>query len=125
MKKLVINKSDFTKIYCIAPTELFLRYMYRTTCTLHWKRSHNHRIELSKWTHNCSCSSYLHVGRFPFNQNIWFEFLATSNSKWNSIFQNFQKGGQPRKVFSNFRKLLPISFFSIEQFSPRISRIFG
>ena len=30
-------------------------------------------------------------GRFPFNQNFRFEFLATSNSEWNSIFKNSQK----------------------------------
>ena len=24
-------------------------------------------------------------------QNVWFKFSATSSSRWNSVFQNFQK----------------------------------
>ena len=39
------------------------------------------------------------IWRFPFNQNVWFEFLATSSSERNSIFQNFQKGAQPRELY--------------------------
>ena len=27
-------------------------------------------------------------GCFPFNQNVWFAFLATSSREWHSIFQN-------------------------------------
>ena len=37
--------------------------------------------------------------RFRFNQNVWFEFSATSSSEWNSIFQNFQKRGKPRELY--------------------------
>ena len=41
--------------------------------------------------------------RFPFNQNVRFEFSAISISERNSgVFQNFQKRGQPRKVYPNF-----------------------
>ena len=29
--------------------------------------------------------------RFPFNQNLRFQFLVISVSQWNSIFQSFQK----------------------------------
>ena len=53
-------------------------------------------------------------GRFPFNQNFRFEFLATSNSEWNSIFKNFQKRGQPREVHPNFQKNFPGRFLSIQ-----------
>ena len=63
-------------------------------------------------------------GHFPFNQNVWFEFSATSScSERNSISQNSQKGGQPREVYSNFRKNFPGFFFPFS-FAPGISRIF-
>ena len=39
--------------------------------------------------------------RFPFNQNVWFEFSATSSSEWSSIFQNFQKREQPREALTS------------------------
>lgn len=51
-------------------------------------------MELSKWTHNCPCSSYLHVGHFPFNQNIWFEFPVTSN--YQQMEQHFPKFSKRR-----------------------------
>ena len=35
-------------------------------------------------------SVYLIIGRFPFYQNVGFEFSTTSSSEWNSIFQNFR-----------------------------------
>ena len=54
------------------------------------------------------------LGRFLFNPKPRFEFSATSSSKWNSIFQNFPKRGQPRKVYPNFRKRFPGSFLSIQ-----------
>ena len=50
------------------------------------------------------------VGRFPFNQNVHVEFPATSNSKWNSVFQNFQNRGQPCEVYPNFRNVFPGQF---------------
>ena len=57
---------------------------------------------------------HVHRGRFPFNQNFRCEFLATSSSEWNSIFQNCQKKGKPREVYPNFRKCFPGSFLSIQ-----------
>ena len=62
------------------------------------------------------------LGHFPFNQNVWFEFLSTSSGEWNSIFQYFQKRRQPCKVYPNFRNFLP--FFCPFNFAPGISRIF-
>ena len=59
----------------------------------------------------------VYLGRFPFNQNVPFEFSASFSSEWNSIFQNFQKRGQPREVYPHF-------FFPFN-FAPGISRIFG
>ena len=38
----------------------------------------------------------------PFSQNVRFEFSATCSGEWNSIFQNFQKRGQPHEVYLNF-----------------------
>ena len=80
-------------------------------------------------------------GRFPFNQNFRFGFPGTSSSEWNSIFRltapvmtifrHFQKRGQPREVYPNFRKKIPRKFsfhstllpeflkFSIEWFAFR------
>ena len=58
--------------------------------------------------------------RFPFNQNVWFEFSATSSSEWSSIFQNFQKRDQPREAYySRYRFTIrgiffPGSFLSIQ-----------
>ena len=43
------------------------------------------------------CVSTVNFGRF-------FHSTAFSSSEWNSIFQNFQKRGQPREVYPNFRK---------------------
>ena len=62
-------------------------------------------------------------GRFPFNQNVRFEFSPTSGSEWRSIFQNFQKQGNLAKytqIFESFRG----SFLSIQLYS-RKARIFG
>ena len=63
---------------------------------------------------------------FPFNQKVGLEYSATSRSKKNSIFQNFQKRGLPCEVYPNF----PIFFFpgsslKILLAPPGMSRIFG
>ena len=63
-------------------------------------------------------------GRFPFNQNFRFEFLATSNSKWNSIFKNFQKGDNVVRCTQIFENFFPEVFFPCN-FATGISRIFG
>ena len=46
-------------------------------------------------------------GRFPFNQNSWFEVLEISSDERNSIFRNFQKIGQPFEV--TYTKMFGIS----------------
>ena len=58
--------------------------------------------KLKQWIEN--------KGRFRFNQNVRFEFSATSSSEWNSFFQNFQKRGQPHKVYPNFRNFFSRKF---------------
>ena len=45
-------------------------------------------------------------GRFPFNQNFRFEFLATSNSEWNSISKNSQKWDNLVRYTQIFEKTL-------------------
>ena len=69
------------------------------------------------------------LGRFPFNQNVRFEFSATSSSEWNSIFQNFQHTTSrsiPKfsETFSrkfSFLSTLLLGFleFSVERFAFR------
>ena len=70
-------------------------------------------------------SGLVNVWRFPFNQNVRFEFSATSTSEWNSIFQNFQKRGQPRDVDPKFRKknFKEVFFPFMINFALRIWRI--
>ena len=52
-------------------------------------------------------------GRFPFNQNFRFEFLATSNSEWNSIFKNSQKWDNLVRYTQIFEKIFrTLSFHS-------------
>ena len=58
----------------------------------------------------------LDLRRFPFNYNVRFEFSATSSNEWKSIFQNFQKRGQPREVYSNFRIFFFLRKFSFHSF---------
>jgi len=52
------------------------------------------------------------IGRFPFNEKFWFEFLEISSDEWSSIFRNFWKRWQPREVYPNFRKFLTENFRS-------------
>ena len=63
-------------------------------------------------------------GRFPFNQNVQFEFKATSSSEWNSIFQNFQREANLARCTQIFGNFFPKVFFPFN-FAPGISRIFG
>ena len=55
---------------------------------------------------------YILVGCFPFNHNFWFEFLATSGSKWNSVLKISKKRtiscGVPK-----FSKISSLKFSSI------------
>ena len=67
---------------------------------------------------------HVHRGRFPFNQNVRCEFLATSSSEWNSIFQNCQKKENLARYTQIFENVFPEVFFPFN-FAPRISRIFG
>jgi len=53
------------------------------------------------------------VGRFLFNQNVWFEFSATSRSEWNSIFQNFQKEDNLARYAQILKKIFPDVLFSL------------
>ena len=46
------------------------------------------------------------LGRFSFDQ-IYFSFPGISRGKWNIIFRNFRKRGQPFGVNRNVRKFLP------------------
>ena len=65
------------------------------------------------------------VGRFPFNQNVWFEFLATSRSESNRAFSKISK--KEENLASNtqiFENVSPEVFFPFN-FAPRISRMFG
>ena len=57
-------------------------------------------------------SVYLLIGRFPFNQNVGFEFSTTSSSEWNSIFLKF-----PKKI--------SLAVFFPFHFAPGIPRFFG
>ena len=60
------------------------------------------------------CQVYISLvateGLFPFNQNVWFEFSATSSSEWDSIFQNFLKRGQPCVGIPKFSKIFSQKF---------------
>ena len=58
--------------------------------------------------------------------NVRFEFAATSGREWNSIFQNFQKRGQPREVYPlKFSKFFFPEVVFPFNFTPGISRICG
>ena len=58
--------------------------------------------------------------------NVRFEFSATSGREWNSIFQNFQKRGQPREVYPlKFSKFFFPEVVFPFNFTPGISRICG
>ena len=50
-------------------------------------------------------------GRFPFNQNVRFEFSATSGSEKNS---RISKKEDKKEVYPNFRKIFLGKFFSIQ-----------
>jgi len=63
-------------------------------------------------------------GRFPFNQNVQFEFKATSSSEWNSIFQNSQREANLARCTQIFGNFFPKVFFPFN-FAPGIYRIFG
>ena len=75
-----------------------------------WSRSSSYQEPLWLSLTTTYISLVANEGYFPFNQNVWFEFSATSSSKWNSIFQNFLKRGQPREVYRNFRKCFSQKF---------------
>ena len=66
------------------------------------------------WLDYLECLFYVtsksYRGRFPFNQNVWFEFSATSRSEWNSIFQNFQNRATSRGI-PKFSKFFSQNFF--------------
>ena len=69
------------------------------------------------------------VGRFPFNQNVWFEFLA--EAKGTEHFPKFPKKRKTSRVIPKFSKMFPRKFsfhstllpefpeFSVEWFSFR------
>ena len=58
--------------------------------------------------------------------NVRFEFSATPGREWNSIFQNFQKRGQPREVYPlKFSKFFFPEVVFPFNFTPGISRICG
>ena len=63
-------------------------------------------------------------GRFPFNQNVGFEFSATSRSEWNGILQNFQKQGNLARYTQIFEIFFPELFFPFN-FAAGKSKIFG
>ena len=67
---------------------------------------------------------FLGIRRFPFNQNVRFEFSTTSISEWNNIFQNFQKEDNLARYTPIFETIFPEVFFPFH-FAPGISRIFG
>jgi len=56
-------------------------------------------------------------------RSVWIS--ATCSSEWNSIFQNFPKRGQPRKVYLNFRKKFSLEVFFPLNFASGIYTIFG
>ena len=61
------------------------------------------------------------LGRFPFNQKVWFEFPATFSSEWNSFFQKFLKERANSRGIPKFSETFPLKFsFS---FKSGISRI--
>ena len=65
------------------------------------------------------------LGRFPFKQDVQFEFSATSSSEWKCIFQNFQKENNLARYNQIFGNFFPEVFFPFNFASSGISRIFG
>ena len=78
------------------------------------------------WVWECSLSKipYDQGALSIFNQNVQFEFKATSRSEWNSIFQNFQREANLARCTQIFGNFFPKVFFPFN-FAPGISRIFG
>jgi len=50
-----------------------------------------------------SVSFYRKLGRFPFDEKVWLEFLEISTGEWNSIFRNFRSIWFSSGNFCNFR----------------------
>ena len=82
---------------------------------------------LISFRNRTNCRNQFHLpknGCEGLKMNFRFEFLATSSSKWNSIFKNFQKGDNFLRCTQTFEKFFPEVFFPCN-FSTVISRIFG
>ena len=62
------------------------------------------------------------IRRFPFNQNVRFEFWAISGSEWNSIFRNSEKEDHLARYTQIFESFFLEVFFPYN-FDPGISRI--
>ena len=50
------------------------------------------------------------IGHFPFEQKFRFAFREICSGEWNSIVRNYQKRGQTRKAYLNYRKFLKFPF---------------